>query len=62
MLTRAQFRKQLQEGLNAVFGMRYSDWKEEWTELFITENSGKAYEEDVLQAGLGAAPVKPEGS
>jgi len=61
MLNRASFPRQLQEGLNAVFGLEYDRHPEEWREIFDVENSSKAYEEDVLMYGLGTAPVKPEG-
>jgi len=62
VMNRAQFRKQLQEGLNTVFGMEYRRYEQEWTPAFEVTNSNKAYEEDVLLAGLAGAPVKPEGS
>lgn len=61
-LNRADFRKQLQEGLNAVFGMAYKAYPEEWRGFFAVSTSNKAFEEDVLMAGLGAAPVKGEGA
>lgn len=61
-MNRNDFRKQLQEGLNAVFGMEYRRYPEEWKALFDIETSTKAYEEDVLMTGFGAAPVKPEGA
>jgi hypothetical protein len=61
-LNRADFRKQLQEGLNVVFGMAYKSYPEEWRGLFAVNSSRKAFEEDVLMAGFGAAPVKGEGS
>jgi len=61
MMNRSNFRKQLQEGLNTVFGMAYKSYPEEWRQIFEVTNSNKAYEEDVLMAGLGAAPVKAEG-
>ena len=61
-LNRADFRKQLQEGLNAVFGMAYKSYPEEWRGFFAVNSSRKAFEEDVLMAGFGAAPVKGEGS
>lgn len=61
-LSRADFRKQLQEGLNTVFGMAYKSYAEEWRQIFKVENSSKAFEEDVLMAGFGAAPVKGEGA
>jgi hypothetical protein len=61
-LNRADFRKQLQEGLNAVFGMAYKSYPEEWRGFFAVNTSRKAFEEDVLMAGFGAAPTKGEGS
>jgi len=61
MMNRSDFRRQLQEGLNAVFGMEYDRYQEEWRDIFDVETSQKAYEEDVLMYGLGAAPVKDEG-
>lgn len=60
-MNRADFRKQLQEGLNAVFGMEYRRYPEEWRDIFDIERSMKAFEEDVLMAGFAGAPVKPEG-
>lgn len=61
MINRSDIRKQLQEGLNAVFGLEYDSWPEEWRKIFDVYNSNKAYEEDVLMVGLGAAAVKAEG-
>jgi hypothetical protein len=60
-MNRAQFRKELQLGLNAIFGLAYKEHPEEWKEIFTIESSEKAYEEDVLMIGLGAAQVKAEG-
>lgn len=62
MMNRTDFRRQLQEGLNTVFGLEYQQYPEEWRDIFDVETSAKAYEEDVLMVGLGAAPVKPEGT
>lgn len=62
MLTRAQFKKQLQEGLNTNFGLEYKRYPEEWRQIFDVENSTKAYEEDQLLSGFGAAVVKAEGA
>ncbi len=62
VMNRANFRKELQEGLNTVFGMEYKRYTQEWRPIFEIENSVKAYEEDVLLAGLAGAPVKPEGA
>jgi hypothetical protein len=61
-MTRAQFRKQLQNGLNAVFGLEYKRYPELWRDIFEVKSSEKAFEEQVIQMGLGGAAVKPEGS
>lgn len=60
-MTRAQFAKMLQDGLNAQFGLEYDDWPEEYKEFLDVENSQKAFEEDVLVSGLGYAAEKDEG-
>jgi hypothetical protein len=62
IMNRARFRKELQEGLNTVFGLEYRRYEQEWRPIYAVENSQKAYEEDVLLAGLAGAPVKPEGA
>lgn len=62
-MNRTQFRRQLEEGLNSVFGLEYRRQKEVWRQyLDVETESKKAYVEDVMMAGFGAAPVKPEGS
>lgn len=61
-MNRQQFAKQLQDGLNTVFGMEYKRYPEQYTSIFETHTSAKAYEEDVLMVGLGGAVVKPEGN
>lgn len=60
-MNRAQFRKQLQLGLNTVFGLEYQRYPEQWRPIFEVSPSKKAYEEDVLLVGFGGAQVKPEG-
>jgi len=61
-MNRSQFWKDLEDGINAHFGMAYSDRPDEWKQIFSVENSQRAFEEDVLEVGLGVAQVKPEGS
>ncbi len=62
-MNRALIKKQLQEGLNAVFGLEYKQYPEMWREIFAMSKEGKkAYIEDVLMTGFGAAPVKAEGA
>lgn len=60
-ITRAQIAKELVPGLNALFGLEYNKYPEEYKDLYTTENSDKAYEEEVKLSGFGAAAVKPEG-
>jgi len=62
-INRAQIKKQLQEGLNAVFGLEYKQHPELWKDIFTSSKEArKAYVEDVLMSGFGAAPVKREGA
>ena len=61
-LNRSLFTKQLNLGLNTIFGMEYDMYPEQWRQVFSTEASKKAFEEDVQMYGFGAAPVKAEGA
>ena len=60
-MTRQQFAKQLQDGLNTVFGMEYDSFPTSYDKIFKTYNSQKAFEEDVLMVGFGGASEKSEG-
>lgn len=61
-MNRAQFKKQLQEGLNTVFGLEYKGIAEPWRKYLTVETeSNKAYVEDVMMSGFGLASVKAEG-
>ncbi len=62
VMNRAQFRKQLQEGLNAVFGLKYKSYPEMWKAAFDVVTANKAVEEQVQEMGLGAGRVKAEGA
>ena len=61
-MNRAQFAKQLEPGLNALFGLSYKRFTEQWRGVFEYNTSNKAFEEDVLMEGFGAAPDKSEGA
>ncbi|MDP6585442.1 MAG: Mu-like prophage major head subunit gpT family protein [Anaerolineales bacterium] len=61
-LNRSLFTKQLNLGLNTIFGMEYDTYPEQWRQVYTTETSKKAFEEDVQMYGFGAAPVKAEGA
>ena len=61
-INRAQLAKELEPGLNALFGMEYARYEAEHTEIFDTESSDRAFEEETLIVGFGNAEVKAEGS
>ena len=61
-ISRAQLMKELLPGLNALFGMEYSRYPEEWRSCFEVENSDRAFEEETKLSGFGTAPVKDEGA
>jgi hypothetical protein len=61
-INRAQLAKELEPGLNALFGMEYARYEAEHTEIYETESSDRAFEEETLIVGFGNAEVKAEGS
>ena len=60
-ISRAQLAKELEPGLNALFGMEYARYEDEHAEIFDTESSDRAFEEEVLIVGFGNARDKSEG-
>jgi len=60
-ISRAQLAKELEPGLNALFGMEYARYENEHAEIYETESSDRAFEEEVLIVGFGDAKVKTEG-
>ena len=61
-ISRAQLSKELEPGLNALFGMEYDRYENQHAEIYTTESSDRAFEEEVMLSGFGAAPTKQEGS
>jgi hypothetical protein len=61
-ISRQQLTKELEPGLNALFGLEYSRYENEHAEIYVTETSDRAFEEEVMLSGFGAAPVKQEGA
>jgi hypothetical protein len=59
-ISRAQLAKELEPGLNALFGLEYGRYEQQHTEIFDEEKSNKAFEEDQMLYGFGNAVVKPE--
>ena len=60
-ISRAQLAKELEPGLNALFGLEYDRYENEHAEIFDEEASDRAFEEEVMLGGFGTAPVKSEG-
>ena len=60
-ISRSQLVKELEPGLNALFGLEYKNYANEHSQIFDTENSDRAFEEEVMLSGFGNAGVKPEG-
>ena len=61
-ISRAQLVKELEPGLNALFGLEYKRYENEASQIFDNASSDRAFEEEVMLSGFGTADVKPEGS
>jgi|TARA_R110000737_G_scaffold125953_3_gene158526 hypothetical protein len=61
-ISRQQLAKELEPGLNALFGLEYKQYENQHAEIFDTENSDRAFEEEVMLSGFENASVKSEGS
>jgi hypothetical protein len=61
-MNRAQFAKMLEPGLNTLFGLEYDSYPPEYSAVFSSNTSNRAFEEDVLLQGFGSAPTKDEGA
>ena len=61
-ISRQQLAKELEPGLNALFGLEYKNYENQHTEIFDTETSDRAFEEEVMLTGFANAAVKAEGS
>jgi len=61
-ISRNQLVKELEPGLNALFGLEYKQYENQSAEIYTTESSDRAFEEEVMLSGFAQAQVKPEGS
>jgi hypothetical protein len=61
-ISRNQLVKELEPGLNALFGLEYKQYENQAAEIYTTESSDRAFEEEVMLSGFAQARVKPEGS
>ena len=61
-ISRSQLVKELEPGLNALFGLEYKRYENQHAEIYTNENSDRAFEEEVMLSGFGNAQVKGEGA
>jgi hypothetical protein len=61
-ISRSQLVKELEPGLNALFGLEYKRYENQHAEIYTSENSDRAFEEEVMLSGFANAQVKGEGS
>jgi hypothetical protein len=61
-ISRSQLVKELEPGLNALFGLEYKQYENQHEAIYMTESSDRAFEEEVMLSGFANAQVKPEGS
>ena len=60
-ISRSQLVKELEPGLNALFGLEYKRYENQHAEIYSNESSDRAFEEEVMLSGFGNAQVKAEG-
>ncbi len=61
-ITRSQLVKELEPGLNALFGLEYNRYENQHAEIYVSESSDRAFEEEVMLSGFASAPTKQEGA
>ena len=61
-ISRSQLVKELEPGLNALFGLEFKRYENQHAEIYATESSDRAFEEEVMLSGFANAQVKGEGS
>ena len=61
-ISRNQLVKELEPGLNALFGLEYNRYENQHAEIYVSEASDRAFEEEVMLSGFASAPTKQEGA
>lgn len=61
-ISRAQLLKELLPGLNALFGLEYNRYENEYADIYTENSSERSFEEDQKLTGFMTAPVKDEGA
>ena len=51
-ISRGQLVKELEPGLNALFGLEYKQYENQHSEIYTTESSDRAFEEEVCYQDL----------
>ena len=62
IITTGSFAKAVWPGVNKWFGKEYTEHQTEYTDLFETFKTDRAYEEDIYVSSFGLAVEKSEGS
>jgi hypothetical protein len=61
VITSGSFALDLMPGINKHYGDAYKEYPIEYTNIFATESSTRAFERDVQTTGFGLASIMPEG-
>ena len=61
MINAGSISKLLRPGVNAMFGLAYNMYPEQYSQIFTTETSEMGYEEDVNMYGFGMGATRSEG-
>lgn len=61
-ISRAQLLRELLPGLNALFGLEYNRYENEYAEVYTEHSSERSFEEDQKLTGFQSAPNKDEGA
>ena len=62
LINRAALAEHLWPGIIHFFGMEYQDYAPQWSDMYDTRRSTKAYEEYVMESAFGLAPAKEAGA
>lgn len=62
IINTGSFAQALWPGINAWYGKAYNDYETQYTKLFETHKSDKAYEKDVGISSFGLAQIKTQGA
>lgn len=61
VITSSSFARLLYPGLNTIYNTKYNEYAPEWPQIFDSQKSSRAFEEELGITGFGMPQVKPEG-